>query len=50
MKSSSSYLKYVDIGLEVDSEKNVVATYLIEKAVTSRLDGLAFLGSVAAES
>lgn len=50
MKSSNAYLKYVDMELNPDPEKYVIASYLVQKAPTSRLEGLAFLGAIAAES
>ncbi|WP_437927834.1 RuBisCO large subunit C-terminal-like domain-containing protein [Sorangium sp. So ce291] len=50
MKSSSSYLKHVDLDFAPDPEAHVIASYQAKRSDKSRLEGLAFLGSVAAES
>jgi ribulose-bisphosphate carboxylase large chain len=50
MKTSNTYLKYVHIGDRPDFKSNVIASYLVEKSADSKLEDLAFLGSIAAES
>jgi ribulose-bisphosphate carboxylase large chain len=50
MKSSKSYLRYVDLNFQPNPEKHLLGKYFVKKNNLSKLEGLAFLGSIAAES
>lgn len=50
MKSSKSYLRYVDLEFIPDPDRYLVGKYHVVKERMSTLDGLAFLGAIAAES
>jgi ribulose-bisphosphate carboxylase large chain len=50
MNTSQAYLKYVHLGDRPSPERHVIVTYYARRAPDSQLEGLAFLGGVAAES
>jgi ribulose-bisphosphate carboxylase large chain len=50
MNSSSSYTRYIDLNFVPDKERFLLGKYLVVKNPNSKLEGLSFLGSIAAES
>ncbi len=50
MKSSNSYNRYVDLDFEPNLATHLIGQYYVRKNEDSTLEGLAFLGSIAAES
>lgn len=47
---SSTYLRFVNLEHQPDPNKEVIAVYMAKRSAASRLDGLASLGSIAAEA